>query len=46
MCPQCGREVKFIKEDNWFFKLSEFQDRLLEFYEQHPGFVQPVHPPQ
>ncbi len=41
MCPQCGREVKFIKEDNWFFKLSEFQDRLLEFYEQHPGFVQP-----
>ncbi len=41
MCPQCGREVQFIREDNWFFKLSEFGDRLLEFYTANPEFVQP-----
>lgn len=41
MCPQCGREVQHIREDNWFFKLSEFGDRLLEFYAANPGFVQP-----
>lgn len=40
-CPQCSRDVQFIKEDNWFFKLSEFQQPLLDFYESHPGFVQP-----
>ena len=41
MCPSCGREVQFIREDNWFFKLSEFQDALLDHYETHPDFVQP-----
>ncbi len=40
-CPQCSRDVQFIKEDNWFFKLSEFQQPLLDFYEANPGFVQP-----
>ncbi len=40
-CPSCGRPVEFIVEDNWFFKLSEFGDRLLEYYEKHPEFVQP-----
>ena len=41
ICPQCGREVKFIREDNWFFKLSEFQQPLLDFYAANPAFVQP-----
>ncbi|MBN2248208.1 MAG: methionine--tRNA ligase [Coriobacteriia bacterium] len=41
ICPQCGREVKFIREDNWFFKLSEFQQPLLDHYAANPGFVQP-----
>jgi methionyl-tRNA synthetase len=41
MCPQCGREVQFIREDNWFFKLAEFQQRLLDFYAERPDFVQP-----
>jgi len=41
VCPQCGREVQFITEDNWFFKLSEFGDRLLAYYEANPHFVQP-----
>ncbi|MBN2405099.1 MAG: methionine--tRNA ligase [Coriobacteriia bacterium] len=40
-CPQCAREVEFIREDNWFFKLSEFQQPLLDFYEAHPDFIQP-----
>ena len=44
-CPSCGREVTYIAEDNWFFKLSEFGDRLLELYEtraaQDRPFVRP-----
>ena len=40
-CPQCGRSVEFVTEDNYFFKLSAYQDRLLEYYEAHPHFVQP-----
>jgi methionyl-tRNA synthetase len=40
-CPGCGRDVQFIREDNWFFKLSAFQDRLLEHYRDNPTFVQP-----
>jgi methionyl-tRNA synthetase len=40
-CPTCGRQVDFVREDNYFFKLSAYQDRLLELYETHPEFVQP-----
>jgi methionyl-tRNA synthetase len=40
-CPGCGRDVQFIREDNWFFKLSAFQGRLLEHYRANPNFVQP-----
>ena len=40
-CPSCGREVEFLTEDNWFFKLSEFAEPLLAYYEAHPDFVQP-----
>jgi methionyl-tRNA synthetase len=40
-CPGCGRTVEFIREDNWFFKLSAFQDELLEHYRRNPGFIQP-----
>jgi methionyl-tRNA synthetase len=40
-CPQCGREVQFVKEDNWFFRLSAYQDRLLAYYAEHPDFIQP-----
>jgi methionyl-tRNA synthetase len=40
-CPGCGRDVQFIREDNWFFRLSAYQDRLLAYYESHPEFVQP-----
>jgi len=40
-CPECGRPTERIREENYFFKLSAFQDRLLEHYEKHPDFVQP-----
>jgi len=41
LCPDCGRPTERIREENYFFKLSAFQDRLLEHYEKHPEFVQP-----
>jgi len=40
-CPECGRPTERVQEENYFFKLSAFQDRLLNHYEKHPEFVQP-----
>jgi methionyl-tRNA synthetase len=40
-CDICGRPAELISEENYFFRLSAFQDRLLELYEKHPEFVQP-----
>jgi methionyl-tRNA synthetase len=40
-CDICGRPAELISEDNYFFKLSAFADRLLEHYEKCPDFVQP-----
>lgn len=40
-CPQCGRDVEKIKEENYFFKLSGYQDRLIKHIEKNPGFVVP-----
>ena len=40
-CPDCGREVKLEKEESYFFRLSKYQDRLIEFYEQNPEFISP-----
>ncbi len=40
-CDVCGRPAELISEENHFFKLSAFTDRLLEHYEKHPEFVQP-----
>jgi methionyl-tRNA synthetase len=41
MCPDCGRPTETVTEENFFFKLSAFQDRLLELYERKPAFIQP-----
>ena len=41
-CPDCGREVEEKKEEAYFFKLSKYQDRLMEYIENHPEFIQPV----
>jgi methionyl-tRNA synthetase len=40
-CDICGRPAELISEENYFFKLSAFQNRLLELYDKHPEFVQP-----
>ena len=40
-CPDCGREVQPKKEEAYFFKLSKYQDRLVEYIESHPDFIQP-----
>jgi len=40
-CPDCGRPTEAVSEENYFFKLSAFQDRLLELYERQPDFIQP-----
>lgn len=41
-CPDCGRPVEKMQEESYFFKLSKYQDRLLEYIEQNPDFIQPV----
>ena len=42
VCPDCKRPVqKAGGEENWFFKLSEFQEPLLKYYEEHPEFIRP-----
>jgi len=40
-CPIHGRPLTEMEEENWFFRLSAFEDRLLEYYDAHPGFVTP-----
>jgi methionyl-tRNA synthetase len=40
-CPDCGRITETVTEENYFFKLSAFADKLLELYEREPKFIQP-----
>ncbi len=40
-CPDCGRQTEWFSEESYFFKLSEFEDRLLEHYEKNPHFIRP-----
>jgi methionyl-tRNA synthetase len=40
-CPDCGRPTETISEENYFFKLSAFERKLLEFYEANPDFIRP-----
>ncbi len=39
--PECGREVQWLSEDNWFFALSRYTDRLRAYYREHPQWVRP-----
>lgn len=41
LCPDCGRPTDKIKEESYFFKLSAFQDKLLEYYDKNPDFIEP-----
>ena len=40
-CPDCGRPTETVTEENFYFKLSAFQERLLKFYEDNPEFIRP-----
>ena len=40
-CPECGRPVQRVREANYFFKMSQYQDWLVEYIQAHPEFIQP-----
>ena len=40
-CPDCGREVKLMKEEAYFFNMKKYADRLLKYYDEHPEFIEP-----
>ncbi|MHB1551810.1 MAG: methionine--tRNA ligase [Vulcanimicrobiaceae bacterium] len=40
-CPTCGRGVEWLAEDDWFFRLSKYNDRLLRHFKEHPQWVRP-----
>ena len=41
-CPDCGREVQPAKEEAYFFKMSKYADRLIQYINDHPELIQPV----
>jgi len=41
-CPDCGRPVELTQEESYFFRQSKYADRLLEYIEANPGFIQPL----
>lgn len=41
-CPECNREVTQIVESNYFFKMSKYQEWLIDYIETHPNFIQPA----
>ncbi|WP_297595991.1 methionine--tRNA ligase [uncultured Cetobacterium sp.] len=40
-CPDCGKELRTVKEESYFFKMSKYQDILLDYIEKHPDFILP-----
>ncbi|WP_202081433.1 methionine--tRNA ligase [Caldalkalibacillus salinus] len=42
VCPDCGRKVELVREKSYFFRMSKYADRLLQFYEENPDFIQPA----
>ena len=40
-CPDCGKKASVVSEETYFFRLSAYQDRLLDLYQKHPEFVRP-----
>ena len=41
-CPDCGREVKLMKEEAYFFNMKKYVDRLVKYYDEHPDFIKPA----
>ena len=42
-CPDCGREVKPMKEEAYFFNMKKYADKLLKYYEENPEFIKPAY---
>ena len=42
-CPDCGREVKLMKEEAYFFNMKKYVDKLLKYYDGHPDFIKPAY---
>ena len=40
-CPDCGRPVEDRVEESYFFEMSKYADRLMKYYDEHPGFIEP-----
>lgn len=40
-CPDCGKNVEKVKEESYFFRMSKYADRLIQYYKDHPEFIQP-----
>ena len=40
-CPDCGRDVRLMKEESYFFNMKKYAPRLLKYYEEHPDFIKP-----
>ncbi|MBM7623930.1 methionine--tRNA ligase [Sporohalobacter salinus] len=41
-CPDCNRPVEWMEEESYFFKMSKYEDQLLEFLDENPDFIQPA----
>lgn len=41
-CPDCGRDVQLTKEESYFFRLSKYTQKIIDYIETHPEFIQPV----
>ena len=42
VCPDCGRPCQPMKEESYFFRMSKYQDWMIDYIEQHPDFIQPA----
>ncbi len=42
LCPDCGRGTELVTEESYFFRMSKYQDWLIQYIEEHPDFIQPV----
>ena len=41
LCPDCGRPTELLKEESYFFRMSKYQDWLIDYIQNHPDFIQP-----
>ncbi len=42
LCPDCGRPTELVREESYFFRMSKYQDWLMDYLKEHPDFIQPV----